>query len=65
MKKWEKAAAVLVMGAALFVPGMMSEAKMPPRIGMPNPLVEYDSYARLGQVVGFQPLFLPKFFNYR
>ncbi|WP_299144635.1 hypothetical protein [uncultured Dialister sp.] len=65
MKKWVKAAAVMVLGAALFMPAMMSEARMPSRIGIPNPLVEYDSYGRLGQVVGFQPLFLTKSFGYK
>ena len=65
MRKWEKTAAARVLGAALFVPGMMSEARVPGRIGIPNPLVQYDSYARLGQVVGFQPLFLPRFFGYK
>lgn len=65
MKKWERAAAAVILGAALFMPGMMSEARMPSRIGIPNPLVQYESYERLGQVVGFQPLFLAKSFGYR
>lgn len=65
MKKWERAAAAAILGAALFMPGMMSEARMPTHIGIPNPLVQYESYERLGQVVGFQPLFLAKSFGYR
>jgi hypothetical protein len=65
MKKWERAAAAAILGAALFMPGMMSEARMPGRIGIPNPLVQYESYERLGQVVGFQPLFLAKSFGYK
>ena len=65
MKKWERAAAAAILGAALFMPGMMSEARMPTHIGIPNPLVQYESYERLGQVVGFQPLFLAKSFGYK
>ena len=65
MKKWERAAAAVVLGTALFMPGMMSEARMPTHIGIPNPLVQYESYERLGQVVGFQPLFLAKSFGYK
>lgn len=66
MKKWERAAAAaVILGAALFMPGMMSEARMPTHIGIPNPLVQYESYERLGQVVGFQPLFLAKSFGYK
>lgn len=65
MKKWEKLLIASIMGAAMLVPGMVSEAQMPGRIGIPNPLVEYNSYERLGQVVGFDPLFLTESFGYK
>ena len=65
MKKWEKLLIASVMGAAMLAPGMVSHAQMPGRIGIPNPLVEYNSYERLGQVVGFDPLFLTESFGYK
>ena len=65
MKKWGKLLIASIMGAAMLAPGMVSEAQMPGRIGIPNPLVEYNSYERLGQVVGFDPLFLTESFGYK
>ena len=65
MKNWKRILIISVTGAAFAASGMASDARVPGRIGIPNPLVEYDSYAGLEQVVGFEPLFLTRSFGYK
>ena len=57
MKNWKYALAVAAV--ALSIPAFASRAEMP-RIGMPNPLVEYKSYHELAEATDSRPLFLPK-----
>ncbi len=56
---WKKIAAAFVLGSALLVPLGMTSAK-DPVIGMPNPLVQYQTYSELSDAVDFRPLSMPR-----
>ncbi len=56
---WKKIATAFVLGSALLLPLGMTSAK-DPMIGMPNPLVEYQTYGELSDAVHFRPLTMPK-----
>lgn len=57
---WKHILAAACIGAAVLVPAFGSSAKEEPLIGMPNPIVEYQTMPELEKVVGFRPLVLPK-----
>ena len=54
----------IILSAALLAVSGFAEAKEP-MIGMPNPMVEYQSYQEMSEILDFNPLYLPQITGYR
>ena len=62
MKKIIAAMAVALSLSGMTVFAVNGEDLM---VGMPNPMVEYENYREAADVLGFNPLYLPKMAGYR
>lgn len=65
MNKTKMAWASAALALALLLPAAGVKAYSSENVSLPSPIVEYASYNKLREAVGFEPLFLPRIAGYK